>query len=249
MAEKSASRHPDHPNSSQRRIGSPPILSSFFCGHAQSRAYPDLAKDSAVSNYQRHQRRYLASCKINPRLATKTFLARRVLRPLGPLSRTVRHHPRLHREQSRQGRLGRSSRGLALVQLHRHLQLKWHRHSWLCSHPLHIAQPQTRTSTIAPGAPHAASACGLLPLVGVPVCESRRDGDEFSPGWFGDLCRTQSWERKYKRFLPSLSSAPSRGPAPFLCTLKGGWRRQPIISLHANSQSATVRQGAACFGL
>jgi hypothetical protein len=22
--------------------------------------------------------------------------------------------------------------------------------------------------------------------------QSRRDGDEFSPGWFGDLCRTQS---------------------------------------------------------
>ena len=150
MVEKSAGRHTHHPNASQRRSGSPPILSSFFCGHAQPRAYPDLAKDSAVSNHQRHQRRYLASCKINPRLATKTFLARRVLRPLGPLSRTVRHHPRLHREQSRQGRLGRSSRGLALVQLHRHLQLKWHRHSWLCSHPLHIAQPQTRTSTIVP---------------------------------------------------------------------------------------------------
>jgi REP element-mobilizing transposase RayT len=58
---------------------------------------------------------------------------------------------RLHREQSRQGGLGRSSRGLALVQLHRHLQLKWHSHSWLCSHPLHIAQPQTRTSTSVPG--------------------------------------------------------------------------------------------------
>jgi hypothetical protein len=28
-----------------------------------------------------------------------------------------------------------------------------------------------------------------------------------------------------------------------------GWRRQPIISLHASRQSAKVRQGAACFGL
>ena len=118
MAEKSASRCSHHPNSSQGRICSPPVLPPFFCGHAQPRPYSDLAKRSAVSNYQWHQRCYLASRKINPRLATKTFLARRVLRPLGPLSRTVRHHPRLHREQSRQGRPGRSSGGLALVQLH-----------------------------------------------------------------------------------------------------------------------------------
>jgi hypothetical protein len=118
LAERSDRRYPDHPNSSQGRIGSPPIFSSFFCGHAQSRPYPDLAKDSAVSNYQWHQRRYLASRKINPRPATKAFLARRVLRPLGPLSRTIRHHPRLHREQSRQGRPSRQSPGLALVQLH-----------------------------------------------------------------------------------------------------------------------------------
>src|SRR6266404_2180488 len=143
LVERSNHRCPHNRNASQGRIHSPPVLPPFFCGHAQPRPYSDLAKRSAVSNHQWHQRCYVASREINPRPATKTFLARRVLRPLGPLSRTVRHHPRLHREQSRQGRLGRSSRGLALVQLHRHLRLNrfdvltlWHRHSWLCSHPL-----------------------------------------------------------------------------------------------------------------
>jgi hypothetical protein len=115
LVERSGRRHPHHPNSSQGRIYSPPIFPPCLCDNVQSRASPDLAKDSAVSNYQWHQRRYLSSREINPRLGTKTFLARRVLRPLGPLSRTVRHHPRLHREQSRQGGPGRSSRGLALV--------------------------------------------------------------------------------------------------------------------------------------
>jgi hypothetical protein len=57
MAEKSASRYPHHPNTSQRGIGPQPILSSFFCDHAQSRAYPDLAKDSAVSDYEWHHAR------------------------------------------------------------------------------------------------------------------------------------------------------------------------------------------------
>jgi len=32
-------------------------------------------------------------------------------------------------------------------------------------------------------------------------------------------------------------------------TIEGGWRRQPIIPLHASGQSTKVRQGAACFGL
>ena len=43
-----------------------------------------------------------------------------------------------------------------------------------------------------------------------------------------------------------LSSVVWPGP---LASNAGGWRRQLIISLHANSQSTKVREGAACFGL
>ena len=75
LVERSGRRHPHHPNSSQGRICSPAILPPFFCGHAQPRASPDLAQSPRLPNHEWHQRRYLASCKIIPRLAPKTFLA------------------------------------------------------------------------------------------------------------------------------------------------------------------------------
>jgi hypothetical protein len=40
-----------------------------------------------------------------------------------------------------------------------------------------------------------------------PWCKSQRDAGEFSPGWVGDVCRTQSWDAKNKKsFLLSVLS-------------------------------------------
>src|SRR5712671_5249621 len=44
LVERSNHRCPHNRNASQGRIHSPPVLPPFFCGHAQPRPYPDLAK-------------------------------------------------------------------------------------------------------------------------------------------------------------------------------------------------------------
>src|SRR3984893_1109927 len=67
-------------------------------------------------------------------------------------------------------------------------------------------------------------------------------GIQSSPARYSYIC---DYKAKGKARPLRRAAGPILIHLPFRCW--GGWRRQPIISLHANSQSTKVRQGATRF--